>query len=145
MSKLYSYVLNNRLLQYLENENLLAEEQNGFRSKRSCEDHVFTACSNIRHRLVTKKDTFGCFIDLQKAFNFVNRDVLLYKMISNNINGRFYNYMKAILSNTSSCIKLNGMLSDWFPTLSGVRQASSSPTSFCIFYKRPSLRFILTR
>ena len=40
VSKLYSAVINNRFLNYLEDENLLAEEQNGFRRKRSCEDHV---------------------------------------------------------------------------------------------------------
>ena len=40
VSKLYSAVLNNRLLIYLEDEHLLADEQNGFRRNRSCEDHV---------------------------------------------------------------------------------------------------------
>jgi hypothetical protein len=134
VSKLYSAVLNNRLLSYLEDNEKFAEEQNGFRPKRSCEDHVYSACTIIKNRLLKKQDTFGTFIDLQKAFDFVNRDVLLYKMLSNNIDGKFYNSIKAILSNTSSAIKLNGMLSDWFPTLSGVRQGdSSSPTIFAFF------------
>ena len=39
--KLYSSVLNARLLPYLENNGLLVDEQNGFRSGRSCQDHVF--------------------------------------------------------------------------------------------------------
>ena len=80
VSKLYSAVLNNRFLNYLEDENLLAEEQNGFRRKRSCEDHVYSACTLIRNRLLQKKDTFGVFIDFQKAFDYVDRNVLLYKL-----------------------------------------------------------------
>ena len=134
VSKLYSAVLNNRLLNYLEDEHLLAEEQNGFRRNRSCEDHVYSACTLIRNRLLSKNDAFGVFIDFQKAFDFVDRDVLLYKLLSNGIDGKIYNSIKSILSDTSSCIKLNGMLTDWFPVLSGVRQGdSSSPTIFAFF------------
>ena len=66
VSKLYSAVINNRFLNYLEDENLLVEEQNGFRRKRSCEDRVYSACTLIRNRLSQKKDTFGVFIDLKK-------------------------------------------------------------------------------
>ena len=64
---------------------------------------------------MSKKDAFGVFIDLQKAFDFVDRDVLLYKLLSNGIDGKIYNSIKSILSDTSSCIKLNGMSTDWFP------------------------------
>ena len=42
-SKLYSAFLNNHLTNCLENSEILADEQNGFRIRktRSCEDHVF--------------------------------------------------------------------------------------------------------
>ena len=101
LSKLYSAVLNNRLWNYLEDEHFLAEEQNGFRRNRSCEDHVYSACTLIRNRLLSKKDAFGVFIDFQKAFDFVDRDVLLYKLLSNGIDGKIYNSIKSILSDTS--------------------------------------------
>ena len=42
ISKLYSAFINNRLKTYLEENELLSDEQNGFRAGRSCEDHVFT-------------------------------------------------------------------------------------------------------
>ena len=54
--------------------------------------------------------------------------------LSNGINGKFYNSVKSMLSDTSACVKLNGMLTDWFPVSSGVRQGdSSSPTIFAFF------------
>ena len=58
VSKLYSGVLNKRLLSYLEDNKYIAEEQNGFRPGRSCEEHVFTLHSVIQNRLNDKKDTF---------------------------------------------------------------------------------------
>ena len=110
VSKLYSSVLNKRLLNYLESEDMLVDEQNGFRPDRSCEDHVYTACTVIRNRMLNKQSTFATFIDLQKAFDFVDRDALLYRLISNGIDGKFYNSIKAMFLDTTSCVKLNGML-----------------------------------
>ena len=134
VSKLYSSILNKRLLTYLDTENMLADEQNGFRPDRSCQDHVYTACTVIRNRLLSKKDTFATFIDLQKAFDFVDRDALLYRLLSGGIDGKFYNSIKSMFLDTTSCVKLNGMLTSWFPVSSGVRQGDSiSPTIFAFF------------
>lgn len=117
VSKLYSGVLNNRLKKYLEGHELLVDEQNGFRSKRSCEDYVYISCTIIRNRLLNKLDTFRTFIDIKRAFDFDNRDILLYQLLSNSTNGKFYKSIKTILTDTSSCVQLTSMLTDWFLTL----------------------------
>ena len=39
VAKIYSSILNKRLQNYLEKNNILVEEQNGFRAGRSCIDH----------------------------------------------------------------------------------------------------------
>ena len=113
---------------------MLVDEQNGFRSDRSCEDHVYTACIVVRNRLLNKKRTFATFLDIQKAFDFVDRDALLYRLLSSGIDGKFYNSLKAMFLDTTSCVKLNGMLTSWFPVSSGVWQGDSiSPTTFAVF------------
>ena len=45
--KLFSSVLNNRLTEFIEYEQLIVEEQNGFRKGRACIDHVFSLTSVI--------------------------------------------------------------------------------------------------
>lgn len=57
VSKVFSSILNNRLTDYLEDNNILVYEQNGF---RSCEDHVLTINNVIQNR----DSTFVTFIDL---------------------------------------------------------------------------------
>ena len=134
VSKLYSSVLNNRLLSYLENNGLLVDEQNGFRSDRSCQDHVFTACTIIKDRLAQKKSTFSTFIDLQKAFDYVDRDALLYKLLINKVDGKFYNSVRAMYTGTEASVKLNNSLTKWFPCTSGVKQGDNlSLTLFALF------------
>ena len=128
--KMYSSVLNNRLISYLEDNNLLVDEQNGFRRDRSCADHVFTLNSIVQNR----KETFVAFIDLQKAFDTVDRNLLRFSLLSNGIDGDFYNAIKSIYGNTSSCVKINDLHTDWFQTTAGVRQGDNlSPTLFALF------------
>ena len=47
ISKLNSSLLNKRIMSYLENSDILADEQNDFRKNRSWEDHIFTMNSLI--------------------------------------------------------------------------------------------------
>lgn len=62
VSKLFSNILNCRLSQYLEAENILEEEQNGFRKHRSCLDHIYTLSTVIRARISEGKSTFVLLI-----------------------------------------------------------------------------------
>ena len=73
--KLYSSILNHRLVAYLDNVDFLTEEQNGSRKHRSCEDHAFVLSSVISSRMDQNKHTFVAFIDFAKAFDWV--DLLL--------------------------------------------------------------------
>ncbi len=52
------------------------DEYNGFWKNRACIDYVYTLTSIIRNRLAENKTTFACFIDMQKAFDWVDRDFL---------------------------------------------------------------------
>ena len=69
VGKLYSAVLNDRLVEYLDFFNLIADEQNGFRKDRSCEDHVFVLDSVVKNRLNNGQSTYVAFVDMAKAFD----------------------------------------------------------------------------
>ena len=46
-AKSYCRILNNRLREYLENNDTLSDEQNGFRPNRCCQDHILTLTSIV--------------------------------------------------------------------------------------------------
>ena len=133
IGKIYTSILNHRLNDYLENNKLIVEEQNGFRKHRSCDDHIFTLATIINNRNLIGKNTFCAFIDMSKAFDRVNRNLLFHKLLKKKRNGKLYFAIKALYTNTLSAVRINNELTNWFVTDSGVRQCDNLPQSCLIF------------
>ncbi len=71
---------------------------------------------------------------MQKAFDWVDHDLLFYKLLQNNIDGHMYSAIKALYSHPTGKIRLNKASTDWFDITSGVKQGDSlSPTLFGIY------------
>ena len=134
VAKIYSSIINRRLQKYLETNNILAEEQNGFRTGRSCIDQIFILCTVLRNRKVEGKETFLCFIDYKKAFDSVDRNLLMFKLYNIGIKGNIYKAISSLYANPRSRIILQDYNTDYFDCPIGVKQGDClSPTLFSIF------------
>ena len=78
VAKIYFGVLNARLQSYLNSNDLLSDTQNGFRSARSCIDHIFSLITILRNRKAQNLHTFLCFVDFRRAFDSVNHMLLFH-------------------------------------------------------------------
>ena len=135
-AKIFTGIINARITKFLENNDGMVEEQNGFRKGRSCNDHIFTLQTIIKMRQEMGHSTFVTFIDFTKAFDRINRDSMLLKLLNPNckIDGKMYFLIKAFYNLTESCVQVNGNITGWFRTLQGVRQGDNlSPTLFAIY------------
>lgn len=134
VSKLFTGILNKRLSNYAEKHDLFVEEQNGFRTNRSCEEHIFTLTSIIRNRKTKGKETFVGFVDMEKAFDKVDRNLLLYMLLKKGISGNMYSAIKAMYETNNYTIGLNNVFTPWFNADIGVRQGDClSSTLFAMF------------
>jgi hypothetical protein len=134
VGKLYSSCINLRISNFFEHEQVYNDEQNGFREKRSCEDHIFVLSTIIGNRMLQGQSTFCAFIDEKNAFDWVDRDLLFYVLIKNGIRGKMFESIMALYENTQAAVKLNSNITEWFNISSGVRQGDPlSPTLFCVF------------
>ena len=135
MYKLFTSLINARITAHCESNHLLADEQNGFRSGRSCLDHIYSLTSIIRNRKATGLNTFCAFVDFQKAFDWVNRELLLYKISQLfGIHGRLFNILSTIYSSSNAQIRVNGLHTETFSVSSGVRQGDIvSPILFSMY------------
>ena len=133
--KMYSSLINNRVSGYCESNWFIVDEQNGFRPDRSCIDHVYSLTAVLRNIISDKLSTYCAFIDMKKAFDWVNRDLLMYKLLTQfGLQGKLYKAIKSIYSSSSACVRVNNSCSDWFDITAGVKQGDTlSPTLFAMF------------
>ena len=135
LGKLFTSVINARLNTYANEVNLISENQTGFRKKYSTLDHIFLLI-NILEILVKKSSQklYCAFIDYKKAFDTVWRSALWHKILNSGITGKLYNVIVNMYDNIKSCINVNGSISEFFISNSGVRQGENlSPFLFALF------------
>ena len=132
--KVYCRILNDRLNFYVESNNILVDEQNGFRKKRGTIDQVSSLVSIIETRKKCKMSTVTAFIDFRKAYDSINRSKLWHKLQDIGLCGKMMNAIKSIYSSVSSCVRVNSHKTDWFDVKCGLRQGCIlSPILFNLF------------
>ena len=100
IGKLFTSVLNTRLYSFLTNQNLLGNEQAGFRPQHSTLDHIFALHILSKFYIDQKKRLFCAFVDYSKAFDFIDRTYLWQKLINTNINGKVLNVIRNLYQKT---------------------------------------------
>ena len=76
IGKVYSALLDKRITAYCDMLDLVSDEQNGFRRRCSCTDHIFTVSSIVKNQLNQSLDTFATLVVLEKAFDWITRCLL---------------------------------------------------------------------
>ena len=64
--KLYSYIINKRLTQWIEENSIISESQAGFRKRYSTSDQLFTLVALIQKQLCNHRKLYVAFIDFRK-------------------------------------------------------------------------------
>ena len=134
LAKLYCLILLNRLEERAA-VRPISPNQIGFEKGHRTGDHVFVLTTVVNKFLkVEKKRLFVAFIDFRKAYDKINRNLLLLKLQKRGIKGKFYQNLKAIYSDISYVIKVKGGYLDPIPSTCGLKQGGVlSPSLFNIF------------
>ena len=102
-------------------ENLVSENQIGFKQNSRTSDHILTLKSVTDFQKSRNEKVFATFIDLRKAFDTVWRDGLFYKMLKHGINGKTYNIIHSMYTKNKCRIKFASGLSKTFSSTCGVK------------------------
>ena len=98
--------------------------QAGYMPGRSTTDHISAIRVLAEKAREFRKDRtlFIAFIDLKAAFDSVYRDCLWHILHPIDIQPKIMRVLERMYTDTSSCVRINNTLSDWFTISSGVRQ-----------------------
>ena len=134
LSKPLERHIHKHMLSFYEQNSLFHSYQSGFREYHSCQT-ALTRLTDTWLTALNKREMVGAvFLDLSKAFDLVNHNILMKKLAAYNINQTTLTLIRSYLTGRNQCVQINGMLSGEKPILCGVPQGSIlGPLLFCIF------------
>ena len=129
-------VVARRLRAYFEAKRLLPEEQCGFRPNRSTTNMMFVVRRLQEIGLKAGVFLFMCFIDLQKAYNTVDRALMWQVLTRIGVPPQMIAAIRQFHDGIRACVRPNdGVCSDWFEVKQRLRQGCVlSPLLFNIFF-----------
>ena len=133
--KFFTAILNQRLLVFVIENDILSNAQLGFIAGNRTSDALLILYNLINYYChKNKKRIFGCFVDFEKAFDKVPRYTLFQKLLKYEINGNFYNCLVNLYTEDKACVKIGNQISNFFSRTQGVKQGCIlSPLLFNIF------------
>ena len=133
-SKVYEKLMHKRLYSFLKDHKIIYPLQFGFQENHSIDHALISMTEEIRSTLDNKKFGCGIFIDLQKAFDTVNHEILLAKLEHYGIRDKALNWFRSYLSGRKQYVTINGYDSNVMEITCGVPQGSVlGPLLFLIF------------
>ena len=124
LGKLLEKVVSNRLIDYLDNFDLITPHQFGFRKNYGTEYAIMDIHEKLLHNLEEGTNTCSVFLDLAKAFDSVNHTILLQKLHKYGIRGNMLSFFKSYLESRSQFTFLNNHSSSSIFIRYGVPQGS---------------------
>lgn len=123
-NKILEKLMHKRLTNYTEKLAIMYDGQFGFRAKHSTIHALLLLNDRIQKSIDDKNYSCGIFIDLSKAFDTINHNVLLSKLLHYGIRGVAYDWFVSYLENRKQFVSIGHTNSEMCPISCGVPQGS---------------------
>ena len=109
-------------MSHFSNNNILTDQQHGFRSGCSCESQLILTINDLAKGLDEGKQIDAVLLDFSKAFDKVSHSKLVYKLGHFGVRGKTQAWIRDFLTGRTQAVVLRGETSDTVPVTSGVPQ-----------------------
>ena len=134
ISKIFEKIVCNQISSYLIKNNYLTENQYGFCKLFSTEHAILELSDRVISELDQGHSPLAIFLDLSKAFDTLNHDILLSKLQYYGIKNSAFNWLKTYLENRNHFVQIENYKSRMLPVSLGVPQGTIlGPLLFIIY------------
>ena len=147
--KLYSSIINNRLQEWIDDNDITGECQGGFKRGYSTIDHMFTLLALIQKQFAFNRKLYVAFIDFEKAFDSISRKLLWPILLRNGIKGKLYKCVRSMYEIVKARVRsglgnvATGNFTEYINCTRGVKQGDvCSPVLFSLFINELALEII---
>jgi hypothetical protein len=123
-SKIFEKVIHNRLSSYLYKENIITDQQFGFRKNHSTYMAIMDFYDVISNAVDKNEFAIAIFVDLAKAFDTIDYNIMLQKLSYYGIRGIALDLFESYLSNRKQFLYSSGLSSPMINVTHGVPQGS---------------------
>ncbi|XP_057290244.1 uncharacterized protein LOC130612931 [Hydractinia symbiolongicarpus] len=124
INKIFEKLIHDRLYKFLNKNKVLYSQQFGFRKIYSTSQTLLNMIQKIADNLDKGNYVCGIFVDLQKAFDTVDHEILLKKLFHYGVRGNVLNLLKSYLSDRDQFVSIKGIFSNKVFMKHGVPQGS---------------------